>query len=216
MRISIMTLIAVLFALMIFGIMESNMTGYSVHENYEDSESIIKSFGSHRAFEYLGEGAIICFVVEEENRTSYYEFAKFGDEALIEERYCADNLQNNIIIKFNSREALVAAAENPNSFIKNQRNIGYYILPSNYVRIGGQLECTPEFQQRYCGAMYGIFGSDKDIAILPLPCCANYRFTPSGMAFGIGTATGFFLPLGVLLLVIIVLFVFSRKKKTKD
>jgi len=193
-----------------------SLTGFASMQSYENVSSTILGFANDKSFEYLGDKALFCFVVEMDNKTTYYyELVKYNGELYIKESYCADPLGNRVIIKFNSYDDLIEFRNSPKQFITEKRNSGYYIFPSNYVNKGGSVKCMPDFQQKYCGAFYHYFQS-SELNAMGLSCCANYQFTPTGMAFIFGDfikSSEIFLI--ILVVIIIVMLLISRKKKIK-
>ena len=216
-----MFLIFLLFTFMILALINSRpeISGFSTFATQENVSGLIKGMTLDRSFEFLSNGARICIVVEIDNQTIYYyNMTKFNDSAIINQFYCADPGQDNLILKFNSYDSLLEAKNYPKWFISQKRNIGYYIFPSNYISPGGQVNCTPQFQEKYCGALYAFFRKSSDIAGLALPCCANYRFiprTPAGLAFAFGASIeeNWWIYVAVLLIIMLFLYFFSRKKK---
>ena len=213
MRKTIPIALCLLFALMIVSLIYNNspLTGFASYSG--GINDAIANLTSEQSFKLLGDGAFFCVVVETGNETTkYYEVAKYEGEAYVKESYCADPGQNNVIIKFNSYNDLLEAVQNPEKFIVEKRNTGYYIFPSNYVSYGGAAACSPSFQQKYCGALYAYFSS-SEIGALGLPCCAQY--TPAGFAFFFGTAAGQGLVFLAILIAIIGMLIWASRRKEK-
>lgn len=181
--------------------------------SYDNVSATVLEFANDKSFEYLGDKALFCVVVEMDNETTYYyELVKYNGEAYVKESYCAWPLQDNIIVKFNSYEDLTEFKNNPKQFVAEKMNMGYYLFPSNYIIHGGNLRCSEEFKEKYCGGFFNYF-SGSEIKDLGVPCCAN-QFTPTGMAFIFGSVvktSGIFLI--ILIAIIIVMLLISRKKK---
>jgi len=193
-----------------------SITGFASMPTYDNVSSIILGFANDKSFEYLGDKALFCIIVEMDNQTTYYyEFVKYNEEPYIKESYCASPSENRVIVKFNSYDDLMEFKNSPKQFITEKRNSGYYIFPSNYVKTGGDVKCIPPFQQRYCGALYNYFKS-SELSAMGLSCCASYPFTPTGMAFILGDfikSSAIFLI--ILIVIILFLIIISRKKKIK-
>jgi len=140
----------------------------------EDVLIDVKVMSADNSLKLLSNGTKICVVIEIDNTTTYYyELTK--TDSLIETtyKYCADPNQNNVIIKFNSYDSFSRFKENPKDFIIKSQNIDYYVFPSNYVSQGGKINCNPDFQERYCGALYYYF-STEEMRKIGLDCCAEY------------------------------------------
>ncbi|MBW3022768.1 hypothetical protein KY308_01555 [Candidatus Woesearchaeota archaeon] len=224
MRGRIFFLVSFIFALMILALINSNpsITGSATDviltagaEIKQEVDAVMSTLQFDKPVDYLAEGAEICFVVEVNNTRYYYNLVKTHEGADVQNVFCADPDKNNIIIKFNSYEDLLEAKSKPRWFIIEKRNVGYYILPSNYVKQGGEVVCSPDFQQKYCGALYKYLGS-SEISAIGLPCCASYRFTPAGMAFAFGASIeeNWWIYASVLALILALLY-FSMKRKKK-
>ena len=153
------------------------ITGYATFAAREEARSVIDTFSKDNSFQFLGQGAQLCVVVEINNQTTYYyKITKFGDSADVEESYCADPGQDNVIVKFNSYDDLLAFNAGPAKFVTTRKNTGYYIFPSNNVQSGGDVSCSETFQKDYCVPLY-YYLSKSDISKTGLVCCANYELT---------------------------------------
>jgi len=176
-------LFSFLFALMIITLLnQPAYTGYATFATPEETLAVVNVLAADNSLQLMGERAQLCLVVEIDNATTYYyRLVKTGGIVDVNENYCADPGQDNIIIKFNSYDDLLAARSNPVTFIQERRNTGYYIFPSNYVEQGGVLKCTQSFQQNYCAPFY-YYSTSTDLAQLDLACCANYELSPEQLA----------------------------------
>jgi len=231
MKNAIFFLCSMLFALMILLLINNpTPTGYATFATRDEAKTVVNILAADSSMQLLGEGAQICIVVEiDSNNTYYYRITKTGGSSNIEETYCADPGQDNIIVKFNSYNDLLSARAGPKNFIIEKRNRGYYIFPSNYVQSGGILQCTQSFQQKYCAAFYNYF-TKSELAAIDLACCANYELTaeqkatleqikkgkPAGIQFPAGfffSTTGIIVIIGVIVTVLIVSSLLIAKPK---
>ncbi|MEM4337143.1 MAG: hypothetical protein QXG86_04010 [Candidatus Woesearchaeota archaeon] len=168
-------LVALLFLVIIHE--KPTITTLATYATSPEVKSVIDVLAQDNSLKLLGEGAPICIVVEIDNQTTYYfNISRRDNFVSVEEKYCADPDQDNIIIKFNSYEDLLLLKSNPQKFIKEKRNKGYYIFPSNFVKEGGEVACDYQFQKNYCPPLYYHFNK-REIAETTLVCCANYELT---------------------------------------
>ena len=124
---------------------------------------------------------------------------------------------------------MLAFNSNPSAFIKEKQNTGYYIFPSNYVQIGGDVACSESFQKNYCVLLYYHL-SKGEIAETTLVCCANYELTDEETAMinelkkgKIGileaplkfltTTTGIIVAIGLILFIVIISALIMVKPK---
>ena len=205
----------ILIAFLMSALIYSNMavTGYASYPAKPSESEISSMLVSVKSFSYLGEGAVACILVQMDSNTIYhYEISKKEGRPSVADFYCGDPGQDNVIIKINSYDDWTALRENPKLFMVEKRNTGYYIFPSNYVMQGGDVKCSADFQQKYCGALYAYFTSSQ-LSALGAPCCAS--FTPTGFAFFFGTPAGEGLAFLVALLAVVGLLMWVGRKKKK-
>ena len=185
MRNAVLFLASLLFSLMLLSLINNPLpspTGYAAFATKEQAKSVIGSLASESSTQLLGEGAQICIVVQiDANNTYYYKITSSGGSSNVEEAYCADPGQDNLIVKFNSYDDLLSARSGSKTFITEKRNTGYYIFPSNYVQIGGIVQCAQSFQQKYCAILYNYF-TKQEMTSMDLSCCANYELTAEQQA----------------------------------
>ena len=227
MRNKIVFATAFIFALMVLALANNNpaITGFATEvistagaELKENIDATMQTLSLDKSANSLGEGAEICLVVETNRTTYYYKLTKTGDSALAEEKYCADQGQDNLIIKFNSYDDLLLAKSKPRRFIIEQQNTGYYIFPSNYVLQGGEINCNQDFQQKYCEALYRYLSS-SEMKRIGLGCCASFApTTPAGLAYAYGNAFVrdgwvYVASLFVIIIALVVLSTYRRKRK---
>ena len=223
MRRGILFLLAFLFSIMALSLLNNHphISGFATEvisteraEFKEEMDAVVSTLRFEKSLKYLGENSDICIVIEEQNRTYSYDMKKINDSVDISEAYCAAPNQNNVIIKFNSYKDLLDSKSKPRWFIKERRNTGYYIFPSNYVLQGGEINCTADFQQKYCGVLYSYLSS-SEMSSMGLGCCASHIFTPAGLAYTFDVSVSENIWTYVILFtgIIVTLLVLSRKKK---
>ncbi len=181
MRNALYFLTSLFFALLIITLVHEgspSFTGMATFATNEQTRAVVNVLKADSAARLLGEGAEICLVVDIDNQTTYYyQLVKSGNLLDVQETYCADSGQDNVIINVNSYDDLLSARQNLRDFIIEKRNTAYYLFPSNYIQPAGEVQCTPSFQQRYCGALYKYFTSSQ-LASRDMVCCANYELSP--------------------------------------
>ena len=180
--------------------------------------STVNAISLDESLKYLGEGADVCMIVETNKTTYAYQLLQKGDSVLVNEGYCGDLGENNVIIKFNSYEELLSAKARPRRFMFEQQNIGYYIFPSNYVMRGGEIQCSAEFQDKYCVAA-SLYLSSSEMKRIGLGCCAGVvPKTPSGMAYYYRAAfvrEGWIYVIILFVIIMSLVFLSSYRKKSK-
>jgi len=207
-------------------------TGYATFATSEEVRSAVNVASADNAFKMLGDGAQICIAVEIDDFITYYHrIVKAGALVDVQEIYCADPGQDNVIVKFNSFDDLLSARSSPETFFVEKKNTGYYFFPSNYVMPGGEVQCTQSFQQRYCPSIYYHL-TKSQMAGAGLACCANYQLTaeqqkainelksgkPSALASPfefIFSTTGIIVSIIVIIFIVIVSSLIVMKPKAK-
>ncbi|MBW3022584.1 hypothetical protein KY308_00585 [Candidatus Woesearchaeota archaeon] len=153
------------------------ITGHATFATSPEVNAVLSTLSRDNSLLLLQDGAEICVVVEvDELSTYYFDLIKSGQSVSVQESYCADPLNDNLIFKFNSYDDLLEFNSDPVSFIQDKKNIGYYIFPSNYVITGGEVLCTPDFQKKYCVAPYYYF-TESQLRTAGMDCCAGYELT---------------------------------------
>lgn len=168
-----------MFTLMIILVLNNgiNYTGFATFASETQVGAAISDLTSNTALGLLGDNAKICIVTEMDDLTTYYHNIVNSGILSVQNEYCADPGQDNVIIKFNSYDDLVEAGANPKTFILEKQNTGYYTFPSNYIQTGGSPQCTQSFQQKYCGPFFYYF-TKTELSKMDLACCANYELSP--------------------------------------
>ncbi len=149
----------------IFGLNNIGITGNVVMESPTEGQIAIQELMRAPEFKKIGDGANICInIVANEDEVHGYKVRKNGDMFKVtqSERYCEGSTKEDIVITFERYGALLSAKELSGLKFFHLSAVGddVKVWQSRFIRVGGLVKQTEEFNSRYCTFLNTYFKGD--------------------------------------------------------
>lgn len=151
----------------------ASITGYATLPGPDELRNQVADFVNKVPPSVLVKKASSCIVIEENGYQSY-EVNKSGSELFVTRRYCAEDSDKDLIIKFNGYDAFLNTKDNPDSLFENHGK-DFWLFKSAKLGSGGTPVCDEDFRTKFCAASY--YYLTKSQMETQLSCCADYELT---------------------------------------
>ncbi len=213
---------SLLFLLLVLALLYGNsaLTSYATAVEIKEQ---VKDFVQKLPAAQVVDDADVCLIIPQETGELSYEIIKSGGTITLKE-YCNLFSTYDIAIKFKDYNAFLRTYQNPDN-VANTHGTDYVFLPSKTILAGGEFNCEPELQDKYCIAPY-LYFSKAELQTIN-NCCADYELSASQksrleQAKPTGLLAANLVVLSLLFAVLLFIIVFSLiltrrvKKKSKE
>lgn len=151
-----------------------SITGNAVLEDQDSVDSLAAIIETSHLFQSTN-SISMCITINGEN-TSYIKINKQGSTVNVEpsEYLCGRNEIYDYNIAFINKNAFddVMADFNVATLMSGKGGNKFYILPSRYVKAGGDIVCDADFKERFCDSASNL-GTIEELIAGDLYCCVN-------------------------------------------
>ena len=162
------TFLFIVFVVVAFTLQHSlSITGYQTLNASTSSEVLINSATvyslklqtalSSSAFANLVSSASLCLVINDPANYDSYRAVKTSSGWQVSQTtgLCNGVYGEDLIVQFNKLSSFVNLIANPSpkTIINGRGGASYYILPSKFIKSGGDVVCDANFKSKFCSAL---------------------------------------------------------------
>ncbi|MFC1755421.1 hypothetical protein ACFL96_18860 [Thermoproteota archaeon] len=154
---------------------EGGITGYAVYDEADATQKIEAAFATATFINTIP-NANICIQIKDGTDEHVFKVRKAPAGVTVTDStdYCDGQSAEDIIIKFVSYDDFsdLMASFTVSNIIAGTGGSKYYILPSKYVKSGGDVVCNSAFKAKFCGAA-SQFGGAEELIAGDMYCCLD-------------------------------------------